>query len=400
MIPLHYGLCFKTIVIMGCLAIGSAARAETRPPTGVNPPLAIAVDAATGQAKSEAGAPIMGIPVNPDATPEAKAVLQYLSALSTDKLPGVISGQLAGRAEHIASEFASITQLHETTHQWVGTISVEYEFAIRAKPDEIVNANKVMTDYWKQGGLVSVGWAPVNPWTGQGNWPFDDAVIARSKLDELVTPGTAVYPKWQADLTRIADALEQLQKAGVVVLWRPFYEMNGFWYWYGTPSHLDDPKPWVRVYRQMFDYFVKQRHLNNLLWVYAPSHFASCGDKSRCKPVDWAYPGDDVVDIVGGTSYGNDMRIADYETYIKFPKPLIMSEYAPEGTDQDKGMSNTVYAERLLKDYPRIASWTSWAAESSMNTHPEAKELLNNPLVINRDRVAWKQFLNNPSVTP
>jgi mannan endo-1,4-beta-mannosidase len=334
---------------------------------------------------------IMGVPVNQNTSSEAKAVLHYLNALSTDELPGVISGELTGVVTSIPTEFkTSIADLQQKTGKWVGMISLEYEFSGRATPVELTTANKILTNYWQQGGLISIGWAPVNPWTDKPNWPFDDEANARSKMEELVTPGSPVYEKWQNSLARIADGLSELQKAKVVVLWRPFYEMNGFWYWYGTTSHFSDPQPFTKVYWQIFDYFTKERGLDNLLWVYAPSHFASCGDP-RCKPVEWAYPGDDVIDIVGGTSYGNAMRIADYEAYTKFKKPLIMSEYAPDESNS-KGFNNTIYAERLLKEYPRIASWTSWGGISSMNVHDGAEELLNSPGIINRDTVDWKRY--------
>ena len=45
----------------------------------------------------------------------------------------------------------------------------------------------------------------------------------------------------------IADALLELQKAGVVVLWRPMQEMNGNWFWWGIaspPTCHDRPYPY------------------------------------------------------------------------------------------------------------------------------------------------------------
>lgn len=374
------------ITLVACIALGTASPSQS-------------AQVQTAFATEQALAPATSVvPVNPNASAESKAVLQYFAALSNDQLPGVISGQLAGGVKDIPHEFlTSVAKLHDQTGKWVGMITTEYEFGARATPDQLSTANQILIDYWQQGGLVSVGWAPVNPWTDQGNWPFDFAVNANSKIEDLLTPGSPVYEKWQASLARIADALTELRDAGVVVLWRPFYEMNGFWYWYGSLSHPDDPQLFVRLYRQVFDYLVKQRGLNNLLWVYGPSHFASCEDE-RCKPVDWTYPGNDAVDIVGGTSYGDGMRVSDYATYVTFEKPLILSEYSPE--DDGSEFNNSLYAERLLNEYPRFASWTSWGGGWSLVAHPGAKELLNNPAIINRDAINWRQFLQAPAATP
>ncbi len=333
-----------------------------------------------------------GTPAHPSATPEAKAVLRYLNALSTNQLPGVISGQMAGHGDGVVKEFAiEIEELHRQTGKWPGILAIDYEFDRRYSREQLSAANQILIDYWKQGGLIAINWAPVNPWNDKGNWPFDFDFNASIDFDQLMTPGSPVYDKWQASLTRIADALTELRDAGVVVLWRPFNEMNGFWFWWGTSSHLDDPTPFVRLYRQMFDYFTKDRQLNNLLWVYSTSHYATCKDQTRCRSVDWAYPGDQIVDIVGGTAYGNDMHVADYPDYLKFNKPLALAEFSPE--PKTPNFNNTLYIKRLSKNYSRMAYWTSWAGPWSLVKFPGAKELLNDPRVLNRGDLQWQQYM-------
>lgn len=88
------------------------------------------------------------------------------------------------------------------------------------------------------------------------------------------------------ELDDIAAGLQQLRDAGVVVLWRPFHEMNGGWFWWGAKK----PDVFMQLWRQMFDYFTVQKKLNNLLWVYA----ANTGGRTTA-----FYPGDGYVDLVG-----------------------------------------------------------------------------------------------------
>lgn len=332
-----------------------------------------------------------GTPVNPEATLAAKAVLRYLNALSTDQLPGVISGQMSGHGDGLVKEFAiEIEALYQQTGQWPGILAIDYEFDQRYSRDRLAAANRILIDYWNKGGLIAINWGPVNPWNDKGNWPFDFEFNASLNFDDLLTPGTPIYNKWRASLTRIADALTELRDAGVVVLWRPFNEMNGFWFWWGTSSHLNDPAPFNRLYRQMFTYFTQERHLDNLLWVYSTSHYATCKDQVKCRPVDWAYPGDDVVDIVGGTAYGNNMYVSDYPAYRQFKKPLALAEFSPNpGT---KLFHNWVYIDRLSKTYPTMAYWTSWGGPWALTQFPGAKELLNDPQVLNRGDLRWQQF--------
>ena len=92
------------------------------------------------------------------------------------------------------------------------------------------------------------------------------------------------------ELDTLAAGLKQLQDAGVVVLWRPFHEMNGDWFWWGGKN----PEAFINVWRHMFDYFTKTRGLNNLLWVYGPNH----GKKTAAY-----YAGDGYTDVVGLDAY-------------------------------------------------------------------------------------------------
>ncbi len=334
-----------------------------------------------------------GAPANAKATPATTAVLRYLTALSSGQLPGVISGQMSGHGDGLVKEFAiEIETLHQQTGKWPGILAIDYEFDQRYSREQLSAANRILIDYWKQGGLIALNWGPVNPWNDKGNWPFDFDFNASLDFDELMTPGSPVYAKWQASLARVADALTELRDAGVVVLWRPFNEMNGFWFWWGTASYPNDPEPFKRLYRQQFDYFTKERHLNNLLWVYSTNHYATCEGRGqlRCQPVAWAYPGDDVVDVIGGTAYGNDMRVADYADYLKFKKPLALAEFSPQ--PKTPNFNNAVYIDRLAKDYPKFAYWTTWGGPWALTQFPGAKELLNDPRVLNRGDLRWQRF--------
>ncbi len=53
-------------------------------------------------------------------------------------------------------------------------------------------------------------------------------------LEKLLTPGNETHDRWMKELDTIAAGLKELQDANVVVLWRPFHEMNGGWFWWGA----------------------------------------------------------------------------------------------------------------------------------------------------------------------
>ena len=77
---------------------------------------------------------------------------------------------------------------------------------------------------------------------------------------DMTTEGTPLNVKWTTEvLDKIADALTILRDSGVVVLWRPFHEMNGDWFWWCP--HNAKTKEWrpnedlKGIWVQMYNYF-------------------------------------------------------------------------------------------------------------------------------------------------
>ncbi len=63
-------------------------------------------------------------------------------------------------------------------------------------------------------------------------------------------------------------------------------------------SSAQDPTEYQTVWIDLFNYFSKEKNLDNLLWVYAPGYAAT--------NVSLYYPGDDYVDIVALDVYVDD----------------------------------------------------------------------------------------------
>jgi mannan endo-1,4-beta-mannosidase len=50
---------------------------------------------------------------------------------------------------------------------------------------------------------------------------------------DLLKPETETGQRWRSYLDIVAEGLDDLQKANVTVLYRPFHEMNGGWFCWG-----------------------------------------------------------------------------------------------------------------------------------------------------------------------
>ena len=101
--------------------------------------------------------------------------------------------------------------------------------------------------------------------------------------------GTWENKVFTEDLKNAAAYLKLLRDADIQVLWRPFHEAAGGWFWWGK-----DAASFKSLWIAMFNYF-KTEGLDNLIWVWT----------TEGNDADW-YPGDQYVDIVGRDVYNKE----------------------------------------------------------------------------------------------
>jgi mannan endo-1,4-beta-mannosidase len=360
-------------------------------------------------------------PADPNANAGSRVILAYLAALTLDTQPGVIVGQNTGHGNQILDPsgffgYASLMgALTDQTGETPGMISLDYEHEHIFTPAQLSAANKVLIEHWQKGGLVTINWSPLNPWLNDesdltyypGVWTDTRTTGDHMKgvdLRLLLDRQSLLYTAWHRKLDRIAAALQELQAAGMVVLWRPMQEMNGSWFWWGINTSPDDPGPYVALWREMFAYFTEVKGLHNLLWVYSPAATFFDPLQQSIRPIDWAYPGDAYVDVVAGTAYNDKLDIGDYAAYLKFGKALGMAEFGPTlGGDAARtgSFDNTLRVSRLQTDYPAIAyfvAWHDWDNGDGTQEHQSivgnknAAAMLQDPSALTLSRLGWKTF--------
>lgn len=113
-------------------------------------------------------------------------------------------------------------------------------------------------------------------------------------VNELL-PGGKYNEMYNAYLDMVADYGRQVNGA---VLFRPFHENTGSWFWWGKA--FCDPTTYQNVYRYTVEYLRDIQDLHNFIYVYGPGSEAKTLE-------DYAerYPGDSWVDMVGFDMYDN-----------------------------------------------------------------------------------------------
>lgn len=113
--------------------------------------------------------------------------------------------------------------------------------------------------------------------------------------EKILMENTPERDVFYRDMDVIAKQLRKFQEADVPVLWRPFHEAEGDWFWWGVKG----PGVASKLYCMMFEYYTNVLHLDNLLWVW------------NC-PIKEAYPGDAYVDVISVDIYLEKYEKTDY----------------------------------------------------------------------------------------
>ena len=308
-------------------------------------------------------------PANPNANAQTRAVLNYFLTLAGRPDKRVLSGQFTdfGRG----ASLKQMDAIHDQTGHWPAILGADYaDFSTGGLTHEA--PDRAAIDYWRQGGLVTLSAHLYNPAKPNGGGLRDKGV----DLASLLASGTETHTRWLRELDLLAAGLQELQAAGVVVLWRPFHEMNGDWFWWGAK----DPATFIQVWRQMFDYFTQTKGLDNLLWVYSPNHGARTAAY---------YAGDRYVDLVGLDAYTDFIdrqHIQGYEEVVALGKPFGFTEFGPHGSRNPPGdYDYRRFIEGLVKEFPQTTFFMAWNGKWSLAHNTHVTELLDHPWIVNRE---------------
>lgn len=105
-----------------------------------------------------------------------------------------------------------------------------------------------------------------------------------------------------------------IKEFGFPIIFRPWHEMNGGWFWWGKDNC--SPDEYVQLYRITVDY-MRTQGLKNVLYAWSPD----------TKLTMEYYPGDEYVDILGLDIY--EMGVVHYKTTEMVVEELTkMTDYA------------------------------------------------------------------------
>jgi mannan endo-1,4-beta-mannosidase len=196
-----------------------------------------------------------------------------------------------------------------------GDYPAVYGFELgRLESDQPVNIDSVPFDKMKEyirkayerGGVITLSWHLNNPLTGKTAWDPAPGTVAS------ILPGGSKNELYKSWLDKVAGFILSLKgKNGeyIPVIFRPFHEVNGSWFWWGK-DHCT-PEELKQLWQFTVSYLMDIKNVHQLLYAYNTDRFSS-KEEYLLK-----YPGDEWTDITGFDIYQRKGGAGGNAAFIK-----------------------------------------------------------------------------------
>ncbi len=311
-------------------------------------------------------------PVNPCAQDCVKNVLKFLSDITYKQ---IVTGQ---HTQTMAQE--ELAHIEEVTGKQPALLGFELlsyspninyldtDEECMIEVEQNFGTLKKAWEWADKKGLITFTWHWFSPLGGRSkaffsyNTDFD--------ASKAVTDGTSENRALLSDMDMMAGLLRPFCDKHIPILWRPFHEGDGNWFWWGVKG----PEPLKKLWRLMYERYTNVHHLNNLIWVWN-------------SPVPECYPGDDVVDIISRDMYPPEhehtSRAEMYRDLVKITEQKKIVLIGETGTLPD--------ARAIANEKIGWSTYMTWSRDfcltEQFNTNEVLREMYNSPYAVTKDKL-------------
>jgi mannan endo-1,4-beta-mannosidase len=322
-------------------------------------------------------------PVTRGASPEAVALLRFIQENSGR---GTLAGQHG--APLVAPTRLPVAQ--RQTGRYPAIFGQDFGFDLPGSWDGINFRQQLVDEAIRRHGegfIITLMWHAVRPIEDEPVQfgPSIQGKLTDAQWKEMITPGTRLNERWKSQVDVIASYLRQLRDARVPVLWRPYHEMNGGWFWWGKKGGETGYK---RLWAMLYDRLVNFHGLNNLIWVY------NCNELTPGQDAyETYYPGANYVDILATDVYRGGFAAKDYEEMLRVAngKPIALGEVG------------TPPSIEILRAQPKWSWFMVWgdpegAGGAPGATRPNVRQIYSSEQVVTRDELPWVKSSATPTM--
>lgn len=206
------------------------------------------------------------------------------------------------------SDIKDVTGDYPAVYGWeLGHLEIDKLVNLDSVPFD--NMQQLIRQGYERGGVITISWHLNNPLTGNTAWNPEPGTVAS------VLPGGEKHEQYKNWLNKIAVFMNGLKGSRgefIPVIFRPFHELNGNWFWWGGNNCTADE--FKNLWRFTVAYLRDEKKLHHLLYAFNTDRFNS-GDEYLEK-----YPGDEWVDVIGFDIYqrntSNENFMADLDKML------------------------------------------------------------------------------------
>lgn len=337
------------MIFTACGAPASAPQPQPETPAG-------APAEAAAENPAEEASPVDRSLSDPNAIENAVKVYDYLK--NTYK-KACLTGQM--ESTWMGSPDYEMNYLEETTGRLPAIRGLDFMH------NDFDGVRDRAKEWWERGGIPTICWH-----TGSDlSSGYDESLADNLDWDKVFDESTPEYAALIEGFDRAVPALQALEDDNVPVLWRPFHELDGGWFWWSKGG----PDNFKKLWRLMYDRYTNYWGLDNLIWVLGYSHMG--GDQAA-----W-YPGDEYVDLLGADSYQPGANNGLYRSCAAIAPegmPLVFHECGTIPTEEQMSATNTPWLFFM--------TWhTDYLTDEKNNTKESLKEIYNGDYFITLDEL-------------
>jgi mannan endo-1,4-beta-mannosidase len=285
-------------------------------------------------------------PIDSNATKETKALFHNLKRLSKNHT--LFGHQHATEYGHGWSGDQDRSDVKSVTGSHPAVIGIDV-MGFSGQPGDVIKKNKDalkknVSDTYNRGGVTTISWHFPNP-VSRGSFYWVDSLSLPAV--KYIIPGGEAHEQYKEILKEIGEWAKSVTGNDgklVPMIFRPYHEFDGGWFWWGKPHATRDE--FINLWKFTVSYLKDSIGVHNFLYAFSPDNLF----KTEAEFLE-RYPGDEWVDMVGMDNYG-EMGRDGYNLDAAISKLKIVSDYAIK-----KGKL-AAFTETGLESIPNTTWWT------------------------------------------
>ena len=193
--------------------------------------------------------------------------------------------------EHGRSDIKDVTGDYPAVYGWeLGHLEIDNPVNLDSVPFDKMKG--FIREAYNRGGVVTISWHLRNPLTGKTAWDPAPGTVAS------ILPGgekNELYKTWLDKLALFMLDLKGKKGEYIPVIFRPFHEQNGSWFWWGKNHCTADELK--QLWHFTVTYLRDVRNVHHLLYAFNTDRFSSKEEYLE------RYPGDEWTDVIGFDIY-------------------------------------------------------------------------------------------------